>query len=130
MSYPSVTATLERQGTTVDAATNEQLETALLQAFATDLPLGMGFLSTLAQDVRSQNTRQLHIEDPSSPLGKQLIRLVGSDVARNLLQRYLNVGLGLYNCCCVVAAPSPNQLDMTAAEQIKLQNGDLAYADC
>ena len=130
MSFPSVAATLARQGVTVDQATEQQQATALLEAFTADLPLGMAFLDQLAGEVRHSHSRQLRIENPSSAVGRQLIRLVGADIPRQLLEQHYGIALGLYNCCAIAAAPTSDRLQMTLTEQIKLQNGDLAYADC
>lgn len=74
--------------------------------------------------------RILRIENPNSTLGKQIIRLLGTDIARDICQRKLGAQFGLYNCCGVVAAYRHNNLALSLREQIELQNGVLASADC
>ena len=132
MSYPSITAVLEERHVDLDTATNTELEGALLEAFRRDLPDGMSYLTTMAARVKQTGQRLLQPEDPNSPLGKQLIRLLGTDVARGIVERELDIGfaVGLYNCCGVVMAPTREALAMNMREQILLQNGVLASADC
>ncbi len=130
MSYPSITAVLEEQHIDLDAATHAELEGVLLEAFRRNLPDGMSYLETIGTQVKQTGRRLLEPKDPNSPLGKQLIRLLGTDVARGIVERELGVVFGLYNCCGVVAAPTRETLAMSMREQILLQNGMLASADC
>src|SRR5258708_5623297 len=124
MSYPSIKhinpATL----------TGDQQEEALWRAFQTDLPLGMAVVTADAQEVKLTGKRKLTPEDPNSPLGKQLIRLLGTDIARGILEKRLGVAFALYNCCGRVVAVDKTALQLSMAEQIMLQNGTLATADC
>jgi len=130
MSYPSINEIMERRGINANTASATDLKSALWEAFETNLPDGVAYLRSLAEKVKSGGKRILQPEDPNSPLGKQLIRLIGTDVARGICQTELGIGLGLYNCCGVVGAPSEMDLAMTVQEQIALQDGTLATADC
>jgi len=130
MSYPSITAVLDERRINLDTATQTELEGVLLEAFRRNLPNGMSYLKTVAARVKQNGHRLLEPKDPNSPLGKQLIRLLGTDVARGIVEREFNIAFGLYNCCGVVAAPTREILAMNMREQILLQNGVLASADC
>ena len=124
MSYPSIKTI--NPGT----LTEREREKRLLQAFQTDLPLGMATLERDVRQIKNTGVRMMTPEDPNSPLGKQIIRLLGTDVARGILERHFDVAFGLYNCCARVVAPNREALCMTTTEQIELQNGTLASADC
>lgn len=130
MSYPSVKEVLTEKGINTDTASNEQLATALWDTFNRDLSLGVNHLVEIAKKVKGGGIRVLDIQDPGSSLGKQLIRLIGTDIARAICSQKLGVSFGIYNCCGVVSAPSESELNMTMHEQINLQNGVLATADC
>jgi len=130
MSYPSIAAVLEERHVDLDTAPHAELEGVLLEAFRRNLPNGMSYLKTAAAWVKETGQRLLGPEDPNSPLGKQLIRLLGTDIARGIVEREFGVAFGLYNCCGVVAAPTHEALAMSMREQILLQNGVLASADC
>ncbi len=134
MSYPSIVGIASEQGINLGSASNEQLAGLLWKSFQADLPLGVNHLTELAEKVKSgfdeKENRVLDIQDPNSALGKQLIRLVGTDIACSVCEQKLGVSFGMYNCCGVVVAPTKEQLNMTLLEQIKLQNGVLASADC
>ena len=124
MSYPSI------KNVNPDALTEPERESALLAAFRKDLPLGMAAIESDVREVKQNGIRRLVPEDPNSPLGKQIIRLLGTDVARGILERHYEVAFGLYNCCGRVVAQDRESLAMSTTEQIKLQNGAIASADC
>lgn len=124
MSYPSI-----KLAVTEGLSTEEQKE-LLWAAFQKDLPLGIQFLREQAENVRATGERILTINDPNSPLGKQIIRLLGTDIARGICEEKLGVAFGLFNCCAPVTAPTKKDLNMTYLEQIQLQNGVMASADC
>ena len=124
MSYPSI------KHVDPDMLTEREREQALLAAFRIDLPLGVTAIENDAREVKQNGVRRLIVEDPNSPLGKQIIRLLGTDVARGVLERHYEVVFGLYNCCARVVAVNRESLAMTTTEQINLQNGILASADC
>lgn len=123
MSYPSIGAILEEQGLTIKTAAPAQLKDVLWEALNRNLSIGIAYLSTFAEQVKTTGQRQLKIEDPNSPLGQQLVRLLGTDIARGICQERLGIQLGLYNCCAPVGAPIGGHLNMTIEEQISLQTG-------
>jgi hypothetical protein len=124
MSYPSI------KNVNPDMLDEREREMALLAAFRQDLPLGTAAIERYAQEVKESGVRKIFIEDPNSPLGRQISRLLGTDVARGILERHHGVAFGLFNCCAPVVAPNHESLAMTTTEQINLQNGVLASADC
>ena len=130
MSYPSVVAVLEERGISLETATDAQIKNVLLEAFHRDLNMGMAYLKSAAEKVRKTGQRFLETEDPNSQVGKQLTRLLGADVARSIVEQHFGVAFGLYNCCGVTAALTREGLRMTMREQVMLQNGILASADC
>ncbi|MEJ0021872.1 MAG: hypothetical protein WDN47_04865 [Candidatus Doudnabacteria bacterium] len=131
VSYPSIRSVLLEQGfTDPETAHEDVLRSALWSAFRHDLPLGVAFLEREASEVLATSKRKLTTTPPDSPLGRQLIRLVGCDVSRSVCEEKLGVAMGLYNCCSTVLGPSREALQMTTTEQINLQNGVLASADC
>src|SRR5579871_2510570 len=113
MSYPSVVSILEEQGIAVETATNEQIKNVLLEAFHRDLGSGMAYLNHAAASVKKTGRRFLRAEDPNSPVGKQLTRLLGADIARGIVEEHFAVAFGLYNCCGVTAASTREGLRMT-----------------
>lgn len=60
-------------------------------------------------------------EDPNSTLGGHIIRLCAFDMPRAVMERHFGIRIGMYNCCRVILAGSQEDLDMTVAEQLKLQ---------
>ncbi len=117
MSYPSVVETIPN----LDTASEQDCEAGLWEAFGRDLPLGIEYLQRAAAVIHAGEARTLTREDPNSPLGKQLVRLLGTDIARPIVERRLGVAFGLYNCCGVVAAKDNDTKKMTAKEQASLQ---------
>lgn len=130
MSYPSIGRIADDKGVDLQSADQPQIDSVFLEAFREDLDKGFTYLENLVSEVREKSGRILKVEDPNSELGKQLIRLLGTDVARDILSRHFEVEFGLYNCCAPVCAPSADLLNMSPDEQLKLQNGALASADC
>ena len=131
MSLPSVGEHLEAMGVTdPEDATPEQLHEALRLSCHTDLRLGMEYLSRQAAECHEINRRVLRIEDPNSPLGKELTRLFAGDELRIIVKQEFKVEAGFYNCCSPVLVPSGGDLEMSPLEQIKLQNGEFASANC
>ncbi|MBM3231898.1 hypothetical protein FJZ21_00770 [Candidatus Pacearchaeota archaeon] len=130
MSYPSIKQVITNAEVDIESSSEKELNEVLFSAFQKDLPEGVSYILKIAKEVKSGNNRVLKIEDPNSKLGKQLIRLVGTDIAKGIMEEKTGVALGMYNCCGLVAAPSKKLLLMNAIEQIKLQNGVFASADC
>lgn len=121
MSYPSAAGLLQAKGLTIANATPEQLQDVLWEAFHTHLPLGVNYLEAFANRVKTTGQRVLQVEDPNTDLGRQLARLLGTDIARPVCEAKLGIALGLYNCCAPVGAPDHAGLRMTMQEQITLQ---------
>jgi hypothetical protein len=113
MSYPSIKEIVAHRGLDLQNANENQIKPVLLEAFRVDLSNGMSFLEKLAAEVKATGKRLLHIESPNSPLGKQLIRLLGADISRKLVTENLGVAFGFYNCCNVVCALDEAALHMT-----------------
>lgn len=137
MSFPSISAVLEERGLNVDTAPENDLENALWEAFNRDLPLGVAFVTNLADQVRHKGRKLIINEDPNSPCGKQVMRLLGTDVARKVCRDQMRqrtgiptLALCLYNCCGGGGAPTEEELKPDPRTQIKLQNGTLAPAHC
>ncbi len=130
MSYPSIVAILKEKGVTLEQVSESQARGLLWQAFQRDLSLGIAKLKELAEEALGHNKRMVHVEDPNSPLGKQLVRLLGADVARSICSEQMDVAFALGNCCVAVVAPKSDLLQLTAIEQIEFQNGVKASADC
>ncbi len=127
MSYQSLGAILARRGITdPDTADQGALDAAFVEAFEQDLPLGFAYIAELVAKVRASGQRLLQREDPHSPLGGQLSRLLGTDIARGVLTRHFGAAFGLYNCCAPICALTSEDLNVTLAEQIGLQ----ATPDC
>lgn len=131
MSYPSIVDIIEERKIDLAHANDETLTNALWEAFRRDLPDGTRYLNNIVQDLtHTKERRILRTENPNSTLGKQLIRLLGTDIARGICQRKLGAQFGMYNCCGVVAGYCGEDLRLSLREQIELQNGVLASADC
>ena len=130
MSYPSIKKILEEKGVDINSTSENELKEHLWDALRTDLKLGVDYLMNIAEEVRSTGKKVLKPEDPNSELGKKLIRLLGTDVARDIMEEKTGIAFGFYNCCGVVGAIDREQLELTAKEQIMLQDGTIASADC
>ena len=130
MSYPSIKKIIEQKKFDLEEENEEELTSALWEAFEHDLPQGISYLQKMAENVKKNKQRLLQIEDPKSKLGQEIIRLVGTDIARDIVEQKLGIALGLYNCCAPVAALKKEDLHMSSLEQIQLQNGTKGYADC
>ena len=124
MSYPSI------KDVDVTGLSVEEQKEVLWNAFEKDLPLGMQFLAGEAEKIRDTGERSLVVNDPGSPLGKELIRLLGTDIARSICEEKLGVAFGFYNCCASVAARTKTELRLSYLEQIQLQNGVVSSALC
>ena len=131
MSYPAITEILHEAKIDLETANDETLADALWEAFHRNLPDGVRFLEGFVQDfARGNQKRSLHIGDPNTPVAKQVNRLLGTDVARRICERKFGVVFGFYNCHAPVVAYSREDLALSFREQIMLQNGALASADC
>ena len=100
MSYPSIKQVLADAEFSFENSSEEELNEMLFSAFQKDLPEGVSYLQEMAEEVKSGEDRMLKIEDPNSKLGKQLIRLVGTNVARGIMEKKQVL---LLECIIVVA---------------------------
>jgi hypothetical protein len=131
MSFPSISEVIREQNIDLQVASDEVLDGAIFEALHRNLHAGFHYLEDMADDLLlGHEKRILKIEDPNSMLGKQIIRLLGGDVARGICEQRFGVAFGLYNCCAPVVARTREELNMSPREQIELQNGVLASADC
>jgi hypothetical protein len=130
MSYPSISEIMTARGLSLETASDRELRDALWEAFNVNLKEGVQYLTSLAAEVKESGKKVVRPEDPDSPLGKKIIRLLGTDVARSIMSERLGVPFALYNCCCAVAAPSAEELEVSAREQIAMQDGTIASANC
>jgi len=128
MSYPSVNKHLEAQGATLETASDAQMVSAFLAAFREDLPLGMTRVDELVSKTKSTGQRAMVTLNPNSDEGKQFSRLLGADIARQVLELHHGVSFGFYNCCKGMAAPTRDALEMTLREQIEAQHPH--FVDC
>ncbi|HUC31582.1 MAG TPA: hypothetical protein VMR99_02770 [Candidatus Paceibacterota bacterium] len=134
MSYPAITDVLNERNIDLETADDEVLTEALWEAFHRDLPDGIRFVEKFANDFTAPSNvakkRSLFVGDPNSPVAKQVNRLLGTDIARAVCERKLGVVFGFYNCHAPVVSYRREDLCLSLREQIKLQNGALASADC
>ena len=118
MSYPSI---------------NSADKDSFLAAFKTDLPLGFAFLEAIAEKRKTLGEAVSFNEAPGSDLGKQIIRLLGANVPRALLEEVLGVRFLFLNCCGGrVYLPDEPFPDLNEQMQLQYdnQNGVNASADC
>jgi uncharacterized membrane protein len=130
MSYPSIKEVVKERGIDTNTASEAELSEALWQALNTDLKDGINYLELVAHEVKQKDRKVRKIEDPKSPLGQQILRLLGTDIARQLVSDKFDVRFALYNCCGVIAAPTEAALDLSVREQIQLQDKSLVALDC
>lgn len=123
MSFPSVAKHLE-SGLTGAAA--------LLAAIREDCPLAVEYLHRRAHEAADSGEPVFWVEDPNSPLGKQLIRVHASDAVRPLVERHVCHGLPLtfFNCCGGLVGEKKKDPEEIIEMQIQCQAGPLAFADC
>ncbi len=122
-------------------------EDALFEAFKKDTPLGfayvralasaaiempgdlLGFMKSALGDAGDVLLRAEYINGdaakvdivPDSPMGREVSRLLGTDVARNILEGRMEVSFGLANCCGGIGAKDPKKTKFTPDQQIAWQ---------
>lgn len=128
MSLPSLTVIAQERGV-ADVATlaDDALEDLIAEAMRRDLPLAVQHLHALSHG----EDGVLSIQDPHSDLGKQLIRVCAGTILRDVASKRFCHGkeITFYNCCSPSLGPRPPRR-MMLLQQIGLQNGDMASADC
>lgn len=141
MSFPSAAAKLQ-EGVSADDA--------LLYAMEHDTPLGFAAIMAAAMATRQENREscpccivkgvlpEAHRKDvlrherrgagvvvdfaPDSAIGKQIMRLLGTDAARPLMEKRAGVRFGFANCCKVLASADERDVRFTPEEQIGWQS--------
>lgn len=103
MSYPSITKVLESQELNLQTSSESALRNALYEALKIDLPVGLEYLDKFAAKVGDNQQICGDDIDPNSLLGKQIIRIVGCDIPRSIVEEKTGVYFGMYNCCKVEA---------------------------
>lgn len=129
MSFPSLVPLSAAHGIDVSTATEEALHPLFLEAFDKDLPLGWQELLRLVRTLpHSGQVAQMY--DHRTPLGRQVLRLAGTSVARAVCAGALEVQIGFYTPCTVVLAREQAALTLSVDEQLRLwgeaPHGDLA----
>lgn len=129
MSLPSITAVALEKSINLATMNLEEQEVLLVEAMRRDLPLAVALLHNKAHEADENNGSADWLEDPNSPIGKQLIRLHASDALRPLVSKHFCHGkdLTFINCCKGVVGQRPDDLLLL---QIQCQAGPVAYADC
>lgn len=133
MSLPSIPAIQAEMGIKPGQFLNaEQLEDILVKAMRKDLPLACNYIHSLSHQVGQSPGGVDWIENPNSPLGKQLIRMHASDAMRAVASKRIAHGqpLTFLNCCKGKVGGPPPRLTDLMLEQIQLQDGTKASADC
>lgn len=123
---------------------------ALLAAITTDTPDGYAYLAGLVSAYKSKAVDAVeHVKgfiacngcaskvlraerlsagglkvdiDPTSKLAGQIMRLLGTDVARKVLEDHFGVSFGLANCCAPVVGGDKPQTTFSVEDQIRWQN--------
>jgi len=137
MTLPSIERAANDLGVDLKTRTKADGQRVLVEAMRRDLPLATHYLEAKAREAQRTGKPVSWLEDPASPLGKQLIRMHASDAMRPLASTYFCGGMRLsfLNCCRgTVGEPPKETKDDEEAElidlQIKLQDGTIANADC
>jgi hypothetical protein len=119
MSFPS----LETEN--LSGKTRKEAAKTFLDAFWADLPKGMEAIEKLAESAHNTDQQVEMTKDPNSDVGQQIIRLLGTDVARSVLEQHFGLEFGLYNCCTAVAGLN---VEMSFERQAELQSPEMV--DC
>lgn len=150
MSFPSAIKNLLDMGVTPESASPEQAEEALLAAIQVDTPDGYQCLKGLVDAYKRRvEDAVLHVRSfitctgcaaqvlraewipsgglkvdihPDSKLGKQVMRLLGTDCARAVLSQHFNMSFALANCCGGVTGDDGKKVAFSAADQVRWQN--------
>lgn len=128
MSYPSINQVLKERNLTLETAPEIELESALIEAFQRDLPLGYKRVEELVAKQKANGDRAMLDADSKTDEAKQFIRLLGATIPRQILEKHFDVKLAFYNCHKGVAAANEDGLRLSAREQIQAQ--DPAFIDC
>ena len=133
MSLPSIKLVAKELGISLDGEISpEQQEQVLVGAMRRDLPLAVKLLHEKAHEADKTAGRADWLQDPNSPIGKQLIRLHASDALRPLASKHFCHGkeLAFINCCGGAVTAKKLSTAELLDLQIKMQAGPIAYSDC
>lgn len=130
MSFSSVETFLNKMGVTNQTATDEQRESALIEAFWAELPDGMNYLKALSEKAKTEGRTVIGIDGHTEQTIKDCQRLVGNTIPRRLLEKHFGVPFESYNCHYPVTAPDKDVLQIDIKTQIDLQNGTTARPHC
>ena len=98
----------------------EEQKEVLWGMISKKLAFGIGLLDMAAREVHHTRKRVTFFKNPDWPAGQDLIKIMSSDLLREICEEKFGVAFGLYEGCGLVAAPFKNQLRMNYAEQIRL----------
>ena len=129
MSLPSIAVVASEIDADLNNLSEEQQERILVEAMKRDLPDAIKLLHQKAHEADKNNGRANWVENPNSPVGKQLIRLHASDALRPLASKHFCHGklLTFLNCCGGYVGEPPKNLLLL---QIHHQTGVIAKDDC
>ncbi|MFN7160557.1 MAG: hypothetical protein ACK4NC_03015 [Candidatus Gracilibacteria bacterium] len=134
MSFQSVKKVLQNKGLTFEdlSTKTEKEQIAILwEGIQIDLQEGVAYIRDFVAAFKVSNEeRFLFTEDPNSLLGRQIARLLGTDICRMILEEQFGVKFAFYNCCNGVVANSKDKLKLSVLEQIGFQTGNIPQLDC
>jgi hypothetical protein len=132
MSLPSIPAVAAEFGIDMALMRDADIERVLVESMRRDLPLAVAHLHRMAHLAIDTNAIQYGNEDPSSPLGKQLTRIFAGTVLRELAKKHFchNQELAFLNCCGPIVGPEKPDIIKLMMQQIQMQDGTIAFADC
>ncbi len=141
VSYDSIGAIAQERGVDIEAykaywrrhgeldpQRQDVLDELYVEAFRRDLPLGWAHVQDMHARYLGTCEEVRDKLDPSSDVGKQVIRLFGADIARGVIERVLQVRLGFYNCCGPVMGPPDGRDLVDPFTQFDLQSPEMK--DC
>ena len=133
MSLPSLVSIIAERGITdITTVSDVEREEVVVEAMRRDLPLAVEYLHNMTHASQHAGGHVRGVEDPNSPLGKQLTRICAGTVLREFAQKHFCHGqeISFINCCGPVVGPERPPLRELVILQIAMQDGTIAYADC
>lgn len=118
MSFPSAKEIMQKRGLSLDALQEDQAREILLEAYKKDVPLGFNRIKRLVEKVKKTGSAVLDRCDPNSEEGKQVARLMGPDIQREILSAHFGVDFQFYNCCVTNVLPKGSTSSISAVTQI------------
>lgn len=134
MSFASAAAIAKSRGIDPSTLTDENIARDILaEAIKTDCADGVRYLHTKVHEADTAGKSVLFVEDPNSPLGKQIARLFAAPIIRDIVkERFLHGReIVFYNCCSgQVPTKDEDPPRPSAVMQLQMQAGPIAYSDC